>query len=314
MKQTFADFELILVDDGSPDNSAEICKKYVAIDSRVKLVQKPNGGLVSARIAGAKVTAGEYVLCLDSDDWISEDCLDKFNEAIEQWKNPDFLASGYYVTDGIRFNRVRHGVPSGYYDKIRIEQEIYPLLFERKDGKQFPTGFSAIKREKYVGVQCRVDPGIMVGEDHAYVKPCVFASDSVYIIEDFLYYYRQILTSMTKEKKPHDWEGVDLLLEHYRDSIDLKRGDFQSQIYRYAIHGLFNTAISQFYRKENYFTIVRSIRARLNNPFYQEAIREYRCDKKYIKGRLAHIALKYQMFFLMFLYSKRDLTNNYFRK
>ena len=70
LNQTFSDFELILVDDGSPDRCPEICDNYKEKDSRIKVVHKPNGGLASARRAGIKLAEGDYVLNLDSDDRI----------------------------------------------------------------------------------------------------------------------------------------------------------------------------------------------------------------------------------------------------
>ena len=68
LKQTFSDFELILVDDGSPDTCPEICDSYKEKDERIKVIHKPNGGLASARRAGIKLAEGEYVFNLDSDD------------------------------------------------------------------------------------------------------------------------------------------------------------------------------------------------------------------------------------------------------
>ena len=74
--QTFSDFELILVDDGSPDNCPKICDSYMEKDQRIKVVHKENGGLASARRAGIKVAQGEYVFNLDSDDLIENDTLE----------------------------------------------------------------------------------------------------------------------------------------------------------------------------------------------------------------------------------------------
>ena len=75
LSQTFADFELILVDDGSPDNCPEICDKYVQKDHRIKVVHKENGGLVSARQAGVSIAKGDYIFNLDGDDAITPDAL-----------------------------------------------------------------------------------------------------------------------------------------------------------------------------------------------------------------------------------------------
>lgn len=69
IRQSFCDFELILVDDGSPDNCGEICDKYSASDTRVKVVHKENGGLSSARNAGLDIATGKYIIFIDSDDF-----------------------------------------------------------------------------------------------------------------------------------------------------------------------------------------------------------------------------------------------------
>ncbi len=70
LAQTFADFELILVDDGSPDNCPRICDEYAELDPRVKVIHKANGGLVSARKAGLRAARGKYIGYVDSDDWV----------------------------------------------------------------------------------------------------------------------------------------------------------------------------------------------------------------------------------------------------
>jgi glycosyltransferase involved in cell wall biosynthesis len=70
LSQTLADFELILVDDGSKDSSGEICKEYAKKDSRIIVIHKENGGLSSARNAGIKIAKSDYLGFVDSDDWI----------------------------------------------------------------------------------------------------------------------------------------------------------------------------------------------------------------------------------------------------
>ena len=67
--QSFCNFELILVDDGSPDTCGEICDRYSSSDTRVKVVHKENGGLSSARNAGLDIATGKYVIFIDSDDF-----------------------------------------------------------------------------------------------------------------------------------------------------------------------------------------------------------------------------------------------------
>ena len=73
--QTYSDFELILVDDGSPDNAPAMCDEWAAKDSRIRVIHKENGGLSSARNAGMEIAEGKYFHFVDSDDVIHPDCL-----------------------------------------------------------------------------------------------------------------------------------------------------------------------------------------------------------------------------------------------
>lgn len=84
LKQTFADFELILVDDGSPDRCPEICDEYARSDPRVHVIHKENGGLSSARNAGLDVAVGNWISFVDSDDWVSNHYLEYLYRAARE--------------------------------------------------------------------------------------------------------------------------------------------------------------------------------------------------------------------------------------
>ena len=90
--QSFRDFELILVDDGSVDSSPLLCDEYGAKDARIKVVHKGNGGLSSARNAGLEVAKGKYVLFVDSDDLVLPSALDFIETCIKKYNvNCDFF-------------------------------------------------------------------------------------------------------------------------------------------------------------------------------------------------------------------------------
>lgn len=106
LKQTFRDFELLLINDGSQDRSGDICNKYAQKDQRIKVFHKENGGVSSARNIGLKVAKGEYIVFCDADDWVSEQYLSNlWND-----KQYDLSVSSYYeVSDsmqGYRFNDI----------------------------------------------------------------------------------------------------------------------------------------------------------------------------------------------------------------
>ena len=77
LAQTYKDFELLLIDDGSKDSSGTICDEYAAQDARVKVFHKENGGVSSARNVGLDHARGEWIMHLDGDDWIEHDMLER---------------------------------------------------------------------------------------------------------------------------------------------------------------------------------------------------------------------------------------------
>ena len=76
--QTYKDWELILVDDGSPDNSGSICDEYASRDPRIRVIHKKNAGVSAARNTGIEAANGEWISFIDSDDWVDTDYLEKF--------------------------------------------------------------------------------------------------------------------------------------------------------------------------------------------------------------------------------------------
>lgn len=96
LKQTYKDFELILVDDGSPDNSPQMCDEYAQKDKRVKVIHKANGGLSDARNVGTLNASGQYVTYIDSDDYVSNDYLEVLNWLIIKY-NADIAVTGISV-------------------------------------------------------------------------------------------------------------------------------------------------------------------------------------------------------------------------
>ena len=97
IQQNYDNLEIILVDDGSSDNSGKICDEYAVIDKRIIVIHKSNGGLSDARNRGLEICTGKYISFVDSDDWIEKDFY-KF--AVNNLGENDLLIFDYYLTDG----------------------------------------------------------------------------------------------------------------------------------------------------------------------------------------------------------------------
>ena len=102
VSQTYRDIEVVLVDDGSPDNCPVLCDQWAKKDHRVKVVHKPNGGLSDARNAGFDNATGDYVIFVDSDDfWVSNTALQDLMAVVSTHPECDFISfnCSYYYSD-----------------------------------------------------------------------------------------------------------------------------------------------------------------------------------------------------------------------
>lgn len=199
--QTYQEIEIILVDDGSTDGSAQICDKYAASDERIVVIHKKNGGLVSARKEGLRLAHGDYIGYVDGDDWIENRMYERM------WKyaadtDVDIVVCGRYEDIG-KASQVRTpGISEGYYGRQALETDIYPCMIMKgglDEWGLFPVIWDKLwKRELLEKFQFSVDERITMGEDAVCVYPCLLQAQSIYVMHECLYHYRQTTGSMIK--------------------------------------------------------------------------------------------------------------------
>ena len=97
LNQTYKDFELLLLDDGSTDNSGKICNKYAEEDIRVRVIHKENSGVSDTRNQGIAMAKGEYLQFIDSDDWITQDATARFVRMAQEYPCDMVIADFYRV-------------------------------------------------------------------------------------------------------------------------------------------------------------------------------------------------------------------------
>ena len=152
LNQTFTDFELILVDDGSPDHCPKMCDEWSKKDARIRVLHKTNGGLSSARNAGLEIAVGDYVGFVDSDDWIAPDMYETLYRLLKQYQ-ADISCGGIERTDVMQIKETQTGHVMVYskeeyakkYFKIGSNETVHYVwnkLYNRKtaDNIKFPEG------------------------------------------------------------------------------------------------------------------------------------------------------------------------------
>jgi len=236
LNQTFSDFELILVDDGSPDNCPVICDEYARSDNRIKVIHKENGGLVSARRAGIKLAAGDYVFNLDGDDRIEKDALECAYKIIKDTACEMVSFALRWVKNGHTLKITDDGIDEGLYTKKDIEKHIFPRLLMDKNMEHLSYSLAgkAIQREFLTPHQLGVSEKISVGEDLCCVLPCYLHVKSVYISKKPVYLYtirEESLTGGFNEKQVYLVE--DAINEMSKNDTG-KVLDFEAQLCRYS--------------------------------------------------------------------------------
>lgn len=192
LNQSYTNFELILVDDGSADFSFSICKRYQKDDKRIKIVQTENKGIFQARKTGASISEGKYLTFLDSDDWIEQGAFEFAISIILSNADLDIM------TYAFRFDKAgeieENLYDEGIYEKHEIEEIIQKgMMFDHEIGRRrlnpsLCTKF--IKKSLYLYIVNGIDDYITFGEDALVSYTAVCMSQKIGIYNNPFYHYR----------------------------------------------------------------------------------------------------------------------------
>lgn len=225
LNQTYRNFELYLVDDGSKDSSGKICDEYALKDDRIVVIHKENGGLSSARNAALEKFSGEYVCFIDSDDYFETTFLEKMIDAAEAG-NHDFICCCYdEVSEKGEFLRAcgetvtKDTVYSGNVVDGYLSAEYY-----------FPYAWGKLyKRELFSDV--RYVEGMNFEDNDALVR-ILKKSNSVMVIPDILIHYRKRDKSITSERKRKlDVKSFDIFKSYSICATELKGTRWEREYY-----------------------------------------------------------------------------------
>ncbi len=240
--QSFTNFELILVDNGSPDNCPEICDKYASSDNRIIVIHKENEGLLSARKAGLEMAKGKYIAYVDGDDWVDIFYLDTLHNMAKA-NDADMVVTGYFKEFDGKIETIRPISP-GIFDKNQIGLEILPNAMY--NGRFCEHGISTyvwnklFKKELLDEILFKVPNKIVMGEDAAITYTYLSIAKKLVISRIPLYYYRQRSDSIIKsiENPKIEYYRLGLLANFLKtalaNTLDEKNLNRQITFYLYA--------------------------------------------------------------------------------
>lgn len=212
--QSFADWELILVDDGSPDGCPQLCDEYANKDSRIKVIHKSNGGSSSARNAGLDVACGEYILFLDSDDyWCDNGLLKGLNDRSNMF-NEDMILFGCKILheDGTE------EVTRGSYDLDILNEHDKAKALDRLYATGNMPGAAwiyCLKRAVVEQYGMRFTVGV-TAEDYEWIISSVIHANAIGAIEGVQYAYIKHPGSITSRVKISAIKGMACALDRYK--------------------------------------------------------------------------------------------------
>lgn len=227
INQTYKDLEIICVNDGSEDNSSRIIEEYSRADLRIKVINKSNGGLVSARKVGIKTATGMYVTYVDSDDWIEPNMYQRMMTCMLEY-DPDLVASGF-IRDYGSYVLIDNEKKTGYYYGRNYDEEIKNSIADYEHPFKFlisPSMCNKIfKTKTLLSYQMSIPDEVTIDEDTICSYPYIVNANSIYILEDSYYHYCQrsgsMLNSMEKTGKEQAY-AVNLAYNYLRNRIDDK--------------------------------------------------------------------------------------------
>lgn len=191
------DLEIILVNDGSRDDSDAICQSYAARDSRIRYIVKENGGVSSARNAGLDVAVGRYVLFVDSDDYVPSTLFSDIEEALRlcDW---DLLRLSYCVDDGVTKREHRAQSVS-----CLAREEAFPKIIADICNKSLNSPWAKLYRKDVIDLhQIRFPLGVSVAEDRAFnIKYSMYVQS--YRVSDSVGYYVNTENEQSLSRKQH---------------------------------------------------------------------------------------------------------------
>lgn len=229
INQTYTNLEIILVDDGSTDNSGQICDNFASKDKRINVIHKKNGGLVSARKAGIAKAHGEYIGFVDSDDYIDSNMFEMLlSKILEQ--DTDFIHSGFFIDRSIICNYNECRVSFCETDKLQfLIKEIFVEPFSMKIMNGVV--FKLFKAELIKKVYMQISNEYSYGEDMICFLGCIMECKSLFLYKNAFYHYRIRETSLSHINKLDlcareslCYIGVSELLKKYGVYNECKKG------------------------------------------------------------------------------------------
>lgn len=298
VNQTYTNLEIILVDDGSPDNCPQICDEYAAKDNRIVVIHKENGGLSDARNAGLDICKGEYIYFIDSDDWIDINTIETLYE-IAQTTKSDIVIGDYTTTteSGNHTNNVS--------SKQIVEMPLFNLLKCHQPGHPLFTQVVAAwnKLIKKNIAKKWLFPKGAICEDHFTIYKYFFSASNVVLTNIKTYFYRtregSIVSNLAKNPIRDNYIQHEYLRERISFFLNQNRIDIA------------NLFIDQYTRNAIYLYIIELKKNGNKKIHIQDILAfQHHIRTKSVRFSVNHLNICSKLYYIICQFSTEQIARN----
>ena len=257
--QTYKNIEIILVDDGSPDNCGEICEEYSKMDFRIKVIHKKNGGLSDARNVGIQNSNGKYICFVDSDDYIDSKFVEiLYNSIIKNdvriaqcgikkvTQNSKIIESiGYENSEVKDSKQMLKDLYDTHWENILVWNKMY--LKQSFEDVRFPKG--------------------KIHEDEFTTHKVLYKVEKISIVDSYLYNYRQNEDSITGKK--FNLKRLDIL-EAIESRLDFFQKNKENELYKLTLENYLAVLRNMYINVEKYISDSTKIKKELKNKYMEK--------------------------------------------
>ena len=309
LNQTIKDYEIIIIDDGSTDSSLHICKKYEENYEQVKVYKKKNEGAGAARKYACQFIRGEYVLPIDSDDFISPDYLANVDRIVRQYK-PDHIVFNFYELHGDRKKLVKNECDPGYYGEEKVRALLDSFVYNNELPRyncgcmMYSISIKVTRSALFQACQMQIPNSIRLGEDMILSARILQNAKSLFVSENAYYFYRMYDNSTLHRPNPK-------VMEYYNTTIrEMKRMNlFRSETINVFAYRMLMTQISLFskhYQKKKDFIIW--VKSSYKNLELWKAAQKAKAHGLSISEALLRLLFELKLFnIIYFILHKHDL-------
>ena len=307
--QIFSDFEAVLVDDGSTDDSGKICDEYAAMDTRFVVIHKQNEGVAKARITAFEHSKGELITFIDSDDYVTPDYLFILSKPILE-KDADMVSCNYYTVD----NGIKHEAKNeitGTFNKDDIQDFIAKhFFFYYKIGSYGMNIYLWTKmvRREFVMDALKAGEGMWYAEDQIGVFHMLQCCQKLVIVPDRLYCYVQHEGQAMRKYEKDLWDNLILFMEKYKnlDKDNIAEEGRRKRTWRHIDYTIFNKMAKAHLSKDIFCKHLSQVR---RHPYIKSFFTPLSIDFNF-KENVKYWLLKLKLFKLYYYIIQRNINKS----